>query len=115
MNDHGIEPGFETRNFSYLVNKFKEWGIGFNGLVLAAPFNKIGFYMNPSKDECEKSLTDVSGSTVIMMSILAAGYLNPGEAIAYVRELSNANAVVVGVSNEKQARETFKLLGTWRE
>jgi hypothetical protein len=112
MNEHGIEPGFETRNFSYLVNKFKEWGIDFKGLVLAAPFNKIGFYMNPSKDECEKALTDVSGSKVIMMSILAAGYLNPQEAIFYVRGLSNSNAVVVGVSSEQQARETFKLLGT---
>jgi uncharacterized protein (DUF486 family) len=112
MNDHGIEPGFETRNFSYLVKKFMKWGIDFKGLVLAAPFNKIGFYMNPSKDVCEKALSDVSGSTVIMMSILAAGYLKPKEAIDYVRKLSNANAIVVGVSNEQQARETFKLLRT---
>jgi hypothetical protein len=111
MNDHGIEPGFETRNFSYLVNKFKEWDIDFKGIVLAAPFNKIGFYMNPSKDQCEKALADVSGSTVIMMSILAAGYLKPKEAIDYVRGLPNANAIVVGVSNEQQARETFSLLG----
>ena len=47
-----------------------------------------------------------------MMSILAAGYLKPSEAIDYVRKLPNANAVVVGVSNEQQARETFKLLRT---
>jgi hypothetical protein len=110
MNDHGIEPGFETRNFSYLVKKFKEWNIDFKGLVIEAPFNKIGFYMNPSKAECEKALADVSGSTVIMMSILAAGYLKPKEAIDYVRGLPNANAIVVGVSNEQQARETFRLL-----
>ena len=112
MNEHKIKPGFETRNFSYLVNKFLEWGIDFKGLVLAAPFNKIGFYMNPSKEESEKALSAVSGSTVIAMSILAAGYLKPEEAVNYVRGLSNANAIVVGVSNEKQARETFKLLGT---
>jgi len=112
MNDHGIEPGFETRNFSYLVKKFKEWGIDFKGLVIGAPFNKIGFYMNPSKAECEKALADVSGSTVIMMSILAAGYLKPKEAIDYVRGLPNASGIVVGVSNEQQARETFRLLGT---
>jgi hypothetical protein len=112
MNDHGVKPGFETRNFSYLVNKFKEWDIDFKGIVLATPFNKIGFYMNPSKDECEKALADVSGGTVIMMSILAAGYLKPKEAIDYVRGLPNANAIVVGVSNEQQARETFSLLGT---
>jgi uncharacterized protein (DUF486 family) len=114
MNEHKIKPGFETRNFSYLVNKFLEWGIDFKGVVLAAPFNKIGFYMNPSKEESEKALSAVSGSTVIAMSILAAGYLKPEEAVNYVRGLSNANAIVVGVSNEKQARETFKLLGTSR-
>ena len=68
--------------------------------------------MNPSKAECEKALADVSGSTVIMMSILAAGYLKPKEAIDYIRGLPNANAIVVGVSNEQQARETFKLLRT---
>lgn len=112
MIDHDIEPGFETRNFSYFVNKFKEWDIDFKGLIIAAPFNKIGFYMNPSKAECEKALADVSGSTVIMMSILAAGYLKPSEAIDYIHGLPNANAIVVGVSNEQQARETFKLLRT---
>jgi hypothetical protein len=112
MIEHDIEPGFETRNFSYFVNKFKEWDIDFKGLIIAAPFNKIGFYMNPSKAECEKALEDVSGSTVIMMSILAAGYLKPSEAIDYVRKLPNANAIVVGVSNEQQARETFNLLRT---
>jgi hypothetical protein len=112
MNDHGIEPGFETRNFSYLVKKFKEWDINFEGLVLAAPFNKVGFYMNPDKRECEKALSDVSGSTVIVMSILAAGYLKPMEAINYIRGLPNVNAIVVGISTEQQARETFTLLGT---
>lgn len=111
MIDHEIEPGFETRNFSYLVKKFKEWDIDFKGLVLAAPFNKIGFYMNSSKVECEKALIDVSGSSVIVMSILAAGYLKPAEATEYVRGLPNVYAIVVGVSNEQQARETFRLLG----
>jgi len=110
MNDHEIEPGFETRNFPYFVKKFKEWDINFKGLVLAAPFNKIGFYMNPSKDECEKAITDVFGSTMIVMSILAAGYLKPMEAVDYIRGLPNANAIVVGVSTEQQGRETFNLL-----
>ena len=112
MSSQKIEPGFETRNFSYLVKKFKEWDIDFKGLVLAAPFNKIGFYMNPSKAECENSLSEVSGSTVIMMSVLAAGYLKPKDAIDYVRKLPNAGGLVVGVSNEQQARETFRLLAT---
>src|SRR4030042_3920911 len=32
-----IRPGFETRNFSYLVKKFKEWGIDFNEITIVAP------------------------------------------------------------------------------
>jgi hypothetical protein len=66
--------------------------------------------MNPSKTECEKALADVFGSTMIVMSILAAGYLKPLEAIDYVRGLPNINAIVVGVSNEQQAGETFRQL-----
>lgn len=109
---HKISPGFETRNFPYLIKRLKEWNVDFNNLVIAAPFNRVGFYMNPSKEECETALQEASGSTVIMMSILAAGYLSPNEAIDYILELPNSNAVVVGISNERQARETFKLLRT---
>ena len=110
LSKRDIEPGFETRNFPYLVNKFKEWNIDFKKTVIAAPFNKIGFYMNPSKKECENALQDASGSTIITMSILAAGYLKPGEAIDYIRSLPNVAGIVVGVSNQKQATETFRLL-----
>jgi len=44
------------------------------------------------------------------MSILAAGYLKPPQAIRYIHSLSNLKGVVVGVSKEHHARETFKLL-----
>jgi hypothetical protein len=110
MLELGIKPGFETRNFAYLVNKFREWGIDFREIIIATPFNKVGFQMNPSRTECEKALADLHEPNVIGMSILAAGYLKPVEAIRYVRSLSNLKGVVVGVSKEVHARETFKLL-----
>lgn len=106
----GIKPGFETRNFAYLVNKFREWDIDFRKIMIATPFNKIGFQMNPSRNECEKALADLHGPNVVAMSILAAGYLKPTEAIKYIGSLSNLKGVVVGVSKEQHARETFKLL-----
>jgi hypothetical protein len=105
-------PGFETRNFPYLVQKFKEWHIDMNNLIIASSFNKIGFQMNPSQAECEKALEEIPPAEIIAMSILAAGYLKPTEAIDYVRGLPNANVIVVGVSNTQQARETFRLLET---
>ena len=104
-----MSPGFETRNFPYLVKKFKEWNIGFKGLTIATPFNKVGFQMNPSKEECEKALKDVEGANVIGMSMLAAGYLKPLEAIDYLKSLRNLNGAVIGVSKEHHARETFRI------
>lgn len=111
----GMIPGFETRNFAYLVSKFKDWGIDFRDVVVATPFNAVGFQMNPSREECEKALVDVGSSSVIAMSILAAGYLKPPEAIGYVKNLPNLKGLVVGVSKERHARETFRLKGIFEK
>lgn len=106
----GITPGFETRNFAYLVHKFIEWNLAHEKLAIASPFNRIGFQMNPSKILCEKALASLPRPNVIAMSILAAGYLKPPEAIDYVSRLPNIGGVVAGVSKEHQARDTFDLL-----
>jgi len=106
----GIKPGFDTRNFAYLVKKFNEWDINFHDVIIAAPFNKVGFQMNPSKKECEKALAKLNETNIIAISILAAGYLKPLEAIEYIGSLPNIKGVAVGVSKEQHARETFKLL-----
>jgi hypothetical protein len=108
--DLDMKPGFETRNFAYLVNRFKQWNMDFKGIVIAAPFNKAGFQMNPSKEECEKALASLRDPSVLAMSILAAGYLKPSEAIGYIQTLSNLRGVVVGVSKEHHAISTFRLL-----
>jgi hypothetical protein len=110
MLKNGIKPGFETRNFAYLVNRFRDWGLTFDEVIIATPFNAVGFQMNPSKEECEKALVDVGVPCVIAMSILAAGYLKPPEAIDYIKTLPNLKGLVVGVSKEHHARETFKFL-----
>jgi len=106
----GIKPGFDTRNFAYLVKKFNGWGINFHDVIIAAPFNKVGFQMDPSKRECETALATLDEPNVIAISILAAGYLKPLEAIEYIESLPNIKGVAVGVSKEQHARETFKLL-----
>jgi len=106
----GITPGFNTGNFALLVEKFKEWDISLDDVVIAAPFNKVGFQMVPSKEECEKALAQLPKPNVLAISILAAGYLKPKEAIDYIASLPNIRGVAVGVSKERHANETFKLL-----
>lgn len=110
VSNHGMKPGFNTGNFPHLVKKLREWNINLDEVVIAAPFNKVGFQMNPSKEECEKVLVDFPEPTVIAISILAAGYLSPLEAINYIGTLPDIGGIVVGVSKEKHAYETFRLL-----
>ena len=106
----GVKPGFETRNFAYLVNKFCEWDINFKDIIITTAFNDAGFQMNPSKEACEEALSRIPESNVIAMSILASGYLGLPQAAKYTQGLSNIKGVVVGVSKEQQAQETFKYL-----
>ena len=110
MSKRGIKPGFNTRNFPYLEKRFKEWNIDLGQTLILTSFNKVGFQMNPSRVECEEALARTTGQSVIAMSILAAGYIKPLEAIEYIRTLPNLKGVVVGVSKERHASETFKLL-----
>ena len=105
----GIKPGFNTRNFAFLVKRLDEWDINAHDVVIAAPFNKVGFQMDPSKAECEKALATLDDGNVIAISILAAGYLKPPEAIKYIQGLPNIMGVAAGVSKEQHAQETFRL------
>lgn len=111
MLDCHITPGFETRNFPYLVRKFEDWGIDLRRVTIAAPFNPVGFQMCPSKHACEEALRRIPDTEVIAFSILAAGHSKPPEAAAYLAELPTLRGAAVGVSKEKHARETFRLLG----
>jgi len=103
-----IKPGFETRNFAYLTGKFKEWGLELSKIAIAAPFNKIGFQMSPSREGCEEALTGISETEVIAINVLASGYLKPSEAIEYIRRLLQVKGIAIGVSKEKHAYD-FKL------
>ncbi|MDG6994642.1 MAG: hypothetical protein JRN52_01860 [Nitrososphaerota archaeon] len=102
-----ITPGFETRNFAYLVYKFKEWKIDLTRVTIAAPFNNVGFQMSPTKEKCEAALRSLEKPNVVAMSVLASGYVKLGEALDYVSRLPNLCGVVMGVSNENQASQTF--------
>jgi hypothetical protein len=106
----GALPGFNTCNFTYLIDRFNEWNIDPLKTVIASPFNKAGFQMNPSRTACEETLRKTSGPVLIAISVMAAGYLRPDEAVEYIAALPNVKGVAAGVSKEKHAQETFKLL-----
>ncbi|MFX1517990.1 MAG: hypothetical protein ACFFC6_16940 [Promethearchaeota archaeon] len=100
-------PGFATLNFARLVKTFYEWGI-YDPLVMAS-FNKVGFQMNPSREECERCLREYKVD-LVAMSTLASGYLKPEEAYEYLFSLPNIKSVAVGVSTREHAEETFRII-----
>lgn len=95
-----VMPGLNTGNFVSLVNKFNEWGLDLQDVLIFTPFNKVGFQVIPSIDECEKTLRLLPLANVIAISILAAGYIRPKEALEYIASLPNIKGIAVGVSKE---------------
>lgn len=105
-HNYDVKAGLVTKNFPLLVTKLNEWDIQIPYIMTS--FNKIGFQMNPSRQECEKYLEAYNGN-VIAMSILAGGYLKPKEAYDYILSFPQIKKTVVGVSTIEHAKETFEL------
>jgi uncharacterized protein (DUF486 family) len=104
-----IVPGFHTRNFPLLVNKLKSWGVDLSELMITTPFNKVGFQMNPGREECEATLAEMPIPNVLAISVMACGYFKPNQAVDYISGLKNLKGAVAGASTEQQARELFPL------
>lgn len=110
VRSHNVHVGFETRNFALLLKKFSQWRLSLDDVLLVAPFNSVGFQMNPSREECEAALHTLSEVNVLAMNVLASGYLSVPEAVDYLRGLPNLRGVAVGVSKQAHAIETFQYL-----
>jgi len=71
-------------------------------------FNKVGFQMNPSREECENALSQYQGE-IIAMSILAGGFLQVKDAYQYLSKFQKINNAVIGVSSIEHAKKTFEI------
>lgn len=102
---HAI-PAYGTLNFSAFAKFLDECGLQ-NSLVMTA-VNKKGFLMNPSRDQVVQDIAQTT-HTVLAMATLASGRLLPEEAYSYLAETAVKN-VVVGLSSQKHADETFGII-----
>jgi len=106
----GVVPGLVTRNFPRLVEFLKFSAVPLNSVVVMAPFNAVGFQMNPSKEICEEILDKECrlGLNVVAMSILSAGRLSLKQATDYIMKLPSQVSCVIGTSSESHSKETFE-------
>ncbi len=104
---HGAIPAFGTLNLPALDKMFTASSMP-PTLIMAA-VNKNGFLMNPSRQECEKTIAETK-HTILAMGTLASGTLKPNEAYAYLSSLPKINHVVIGASTKEHAEETFSVV-----
>lgn len=109
---YGVKPGLVTRNFSRLVSFLENTNMPTKELMIMAPFNSLGFQMNPSRETCEETLTKRNYLDVVAMGLLSAGILDLDGALTYVKKLKNLRSVVVGASREEHASTTFAALAS---
>jgi hypothetical protein len=110
LDKHHVKPGFATRNFPRFVQFVQESGLALDDIVILTPFNKLGFQMNPSREACERTLSEHCNANVIVMSILASGYLTLHDALDYLKAQKAIRSFVVGASTRAHAAETFRLM-----
>jgi hypothetical protein len=106
----GAQGAFATKNLPALLERFSAWGL--SRPVVMTHFNKAGYHMNPSRKACEDAVSKYD-VTIMAMGSLASGYLNPGEAYEYLVKIPKIASVVVGVSSEAHAKETFAAINKY--
>lgn len=85
--------------------------------IYSIPVNKLGYLMDCDvyneqvRDELDTMMKELN-KTIMVRNVLAAGVLNPEEALKYLKTVDFADIVVLGIASVDEANETFSLLGS---
>ena len=101
------EPGFITMNLPFLLDMLDD--VGIENPVVCANINKIGFRMSGGVDAYDQALRERT-FRAIAMSVYASGAIPPEEAIKWVCERPNLEAIVFGASSRRNIRHTRELV-----
>lgn len=98
----GVNGGLITLNLPVMCDQLREWGI--RPSMVMSPINKMGFDMNPSKEEVERCITDCQYD-VLAMNVMGGGAIKLSEAAEYLNGLKGLDAIVIGASSKKHMEE----------
>jgi hypothetical protein len=101
------EPGYITMNMPALLDALNS--VGIVNPIICSSINKIGFRMSGGIDIYERYLTEKQFRP-IAMQVLAAGALNPQEAIEYLGRFPKIESVLFGASSKSHILETKELI-----
>ncbi len=103
-----LKAAYQTANLPYLFEKLKN--IGVCDPIIMSPINKAGFFMNPNKEACERIILNNKKLTIIPMSVLASGAINPYEAFSYVINDLKCNNVIFGASSKDHIKKNIDII-----
>lgn len=104
---YNAEPGFITMNMPMLLDVLEELGI--ENPIVCSNINKIGFRMCGGFDAYAKALREKK-FRAIAMSVFASGAIPPKEAIEWICQQPNIEAIVFGASSRGNIRNTKELV-----
>jgi hypothetical protein len=104
---YGAEPGFITMNLPLLLDALDAAGI-VNPLV-CSNINKLGFRMSGGIAGYQRALAGREFRAVAM-SVYASGAIPPREAIEWVCDQPNIEAIVFGASSRRNIASTAQLV-----
>jgi hypothetical protein len=105
-----VPAGFVTKNLPLLRERLERRG--WKDLLAMASFNAIGFWVNPSLEECAAAIRK-PGMTFVAMSTLAGGALSPEVAYQYLARFPTIDSIVVGMSRKTHAVETVTMINRY--
>ncbi|WP_197510217.1 hypothetical protein [Tessaracoccus coleopterorum] len=82
---------------------------GLESPLICSNINRIGFRMSGGMDAYRKAL-ETHDFRAVAMSVFASGAIPPDEAISWVCEQPNIEAIVFGASSRRNIRSTRELV-----
>ncbi|MBB3997895.1 hypothetical protein [Aureimonas pseudogalii] len=104
---YNAEPGFITMNMPMLLKALEE--VGVDNPIVCANINKIGFRMSGGLEAYDDALKTKRFRS-IAMSVFASGAIPAREAIEWVCEQPNVQAICFGASGRGNIRNTRELV-----
>ncbi|MBB3951180.1 hypothetical protein [Aureimonas jatrophae] len=104
---YNAEPGFITMNMPMLLQALED--VGVENPIVCANINKIGFRMSGGLEAYDDALKTKRFRS-IAMSVFASGAIPAREAIEWVCEQPNVQAICFGASSRGNIRNTRELV-----
>ena len=104
---YNAEPGYITMNMPALLDALNS--VGIENPIICSSINKIGFRMSGGIETYEKYLNEKQFRPMAMQ-VLAAGAIQPKEAIEYLGKFPRIESVLFGASSKGHIKETKELI-----